>query len=1010
MTTPRPSTSASLQVSSRTFDARFRVLLLVLIALPAGGAALRLGVGGLTQQQASRVDVTIHEGTNLAIALSPDGAMLALDLLGSLWTMPVTGGAATRISDEHGDIRQPVWSPDGRAIAFQSYRDGNWHIWRTAVDGSELIQLTFGAYDDREPHWSPDGARIAFSSDRSGNYDIWELDLGSGALRAVTTAPGDEWGPAYSPDGAMVAYASDRERGTIWTVGSDGVERLHTTAGGPVNAPSWRPDGSAIVFNAVRGGSSDLRLGERALTSGEDVFPFRVQWITPAEFLYTADGRIRRRRIDGSTSTDIAFSARVVFERHAYTRRVPDLNSRAGQPVRGIVSPTVSPDGRSVAFVALGDLWVMPIGQAPRRLTNDSWVEAHPDWSPDGTRLVFSSDRAGTMDLWIHELASGQQRALTRAPGGEVAGRWSPDGTRIAFQNESGRVLIGDVATGETREIHRGQTAPTLFAPGRPTWSPDGRLLAVTMLQRYSGRFREGTSQILLLDVQTGEERRVDPVPHHSIGRREDDGPVWSRDGRHLAFAMDGTLWVLPVTSRGEPVGPPRRLTDELIDAPSWTADGNRILFATADGLRFISLLDGRTENVPVPLAWQRPALPEPVVVHAGRLFDGLAAEVLRDVDIVLENGRISEVAPHGDRLHRGRVIDASSGTVIPGLIEMHSHLSDGAGEALGRTWLAYGITTVREPASSPWEAVGRREAVESGRRIGPRIFSSGYPMDGTRIYYSGMNSITAGPQLEREIERIDALGLDVVKTYVRLSDGLQRRAIEIAHGHGLRVTSHELYPAVAYGADGVEHIRGTSRRGYSTKISALSRSYGDVVTLLGASGMTITPTVGIQGGFDLIMAKDPTFLEDARLSLFPAPLVPSLRARGANAARDLAAAEARVAPQGALLRAVLDAGGRIVAGTDSPIIPFGLSLHAELQAYVEYGLSPVEALRAATSVAADALGADLGVVAAGRLADLVVVDGDPLQDIRDARKVRIVIRGGIVHTVEELLARPPIS
>jgi len=118
------------------------------------------------------VHLTLHEGTNIAAALSPDGRTIATDLLGTLWTMPAQGGAARAITDIFLDARQPSWSPDGRRLAFQAYRDSTWQIWTVNADGTELKPVTSSAFDDREPAWAPDGARLAFSSDRGGSYDI----------------------------------------------------------------------------------------------------------------------------------------------------------------------------------------------------------------------------------------------------------------------------------------------------------------------------------------------------------------------------------------------------------------------------------------------------------------------------------------------------------------------------------------------------------------------------------------------------------------------------------------------------------------------------------------------------------------------------------------------------------------------------------------------------------------------------------------------------------------------
>ena len=227
-------------------------------------------------------------------------------------------------------------------------------------------------------------------------------------------------------------------------------------------------------------------------------------------------------------------------------------------------------------------------------------------------------------------------------------------------------------------------------------------------------------------------------------------------------------------------------------------------------------------------------------------------------------------------------------------------------------------------------------------------------------------------------------------------------------------VTSHEIYPAVASGADGVEHIRGTSRRGYSPKASALNRSYQDVIDLLTASKMTITPTIGISSrAFALQVARDPSRFDDARFrTLFPATVVRDMerlvQQSTTMSASELAAVDELVRPMRDLVRRVVKGGGIVIAGTDSPIFPYGLAFHTELEIFAQSGLTPFEVLQTATTRAAEALGegANLGSIEVGKLADLVIVAGDPLVDVANARKVRTVIKNGEVHTLESLLRR----
>ncbi len=984
--------------------------------------AALMAIGGAWSGAQSPRDVrlTLTEGTSMASALSPDGTTVALDLLGVIWTVGIEGGTATRILADGYDAHAPAWSPDGTHLAFQAYYRDTWNIWTMKADGSDLRQVTAGPFDDREPHWSPDGTRLAFSSDRGGNYDVWLLTLATTELRRFTSHAANDSMPAWSPGGTEIAFVSDRDVRGIYARHLDtGVERLLAADAAVLYTPSWAPGGASVAYVAVDGATTRLMVGGRNVAdANEDVFPFRASWVSPSEVLYTADGVVKRRPITGAAARPVPFAASVAFTRDAFTPTRRAFPVQGPQPVRGLMHPAISPDGTTVAFAALGDLWLVSTREGdavPRRITDDVFVETNPVWSPDGATLAFSSDRDGGVGLWLHDMQAGTDRRLT-SDGTTAA--WSPDGSRLAYLDAESQLRVVQVATREQRQVHG-----RIFEPGRPSWAPDGRSVVMSALRPYSTRFREGTNQVLQVAVEPdttpdgraafAPDRWMDPIPHKSVGMRENLGPVWSPDGKEMAAIVDGQLTTYAVARNGTPTGPPRRISADLASSPSWTADSRRVLYQTADRLRLADLVDGSSRDIVPQWTWTATTTATTTTIHAGRLFDGRAGSAAQtDMDIIVEGNRIRSVSPHRDELHRGTVVDGSAGTVLPGLIESHTHLVKAFGEAQGRIWLSFGVTTVRNPATNAFEGQEEREAIESGRRAGPRILTTGEPLDGSRIYYPGGVALDGGGLIDAQMARARTMRYDFIKTYVRLPDLLQKRIIIEAHRAGLPVTSHEIYPAVAYGADGVEHVRGTSRRGYSPKMSELRRSYRDVEQLLTSSGMTLTPTITIQGGFQVLSARDPWWVSDARVArLFPATVAAAGKAMLAAPLRgpDLAWREALVTPQERLVGAVVRGGGRVIAGTDSPINPYGVALLSELEHYVRGGLSPAEAIRTATAVPAEAfgLGADLGTIEPGKLADLVMVDGNPLAAITDLRRTRRVMKDGVVYDVETLLRGP---
>ena len=971
--------------------ARGFALALALFVAAAGGAA------------AKSVTVTVDEGTSMAVAVSPDGKMLAMDLQGSIWVIPAAGGAAKRITDLFNDARQPVWSPDGKTIAFFAYRDGGYDLWVVAPDGSGQHQLTWGPFDDREPAFSHDGSRIAFSSDRGNplgsDYNIFVLDLRSGEIRQLTRDPAEDLMPSWSPDDRQVVFASTRDNGKgIWAVdAAGGGERRLATGTSFVDAVGWSPSGKVIAHAVdavtVRGSKGWLEIDGKSITGSEHVFPFRPSFLPDGTFFYTADGKIKKRSLDGAVQT-IPFTAQLEVTQVSgtYPRKKRDFDSQAPRKALGIVRPMLSPDGKTIAFAALGDIYLMPVGGKPKNITHDAAYDTDPAWSPDGGTLVYSSDKAGgLLQLWLRDVKTGSERQLTHIATQPISPTFSPDGKRIAYLDVDGMwrragVAVVDVASGAISQIHA-----SIFAPGTPTWSPDGKRVAVAMVAPYSLKYREGTNQVLTMSstgsVTDSDDKWYAPVPNLSIDSRGWNGPVWSPDGTRMAAIYEGTLTVFPVSAAGAPLGPPRHLTTEIAYAPSWSGDGRQILYQSNDKLRLMDVETGDTRTVPVDLTYRTYVPKSHLVLHVGKLVDGMSKTARADMDIVIDGNRITAVETH----KAGRnVVELPRLTAMPGLIDFHTHRQSDSGEQQGRDFLAYGVTTIRSPGGLPYEAVEDREASDAGIRVGPRIFNTGHLMEWQRVYYKMGVAISSNAQLEMELNRARILGFDMLKSYVRMPDLQQRHIVDFAHSIGVPASSHEVYPAAFSGMDSMEHTEGTSRRGYSPKIT-LGRSYSDVSSILGAAHMTVTPTVSPT--MRDFLEAEPDMRSDPRLALEP----PWLKAQILNTPPHL-----DYSGTAKLVMDVQRAGGRIVAGTDQP---GPMYMHAELLSYVRFGMTPYEALRAATATPAEFLGLDAGVIAPGKLADIVLVEGNPLENIADAHKVKRVIANGRMFTLEDLLS-----
>ncbi|MBL1104447.1 PD40 domain-containing protein [Streptomyces sp. 5-8] len=1000
----------------------------LLRASVAGLAAATPAVPSVAAASTAAGQQMLHyrESTGGSVTASPDGSVLIAEVQGVLWRVPPGGGAAVRITDWELEATRPVLSPDRRRLAVGGYRGGGFHLWTLRTDGSGLRRITDGPWDDRGVAWSPDGTRLVFSSERGGDavtgapFGLWTVDADGGHPVRLTGGNHEDFDPVWWPDGRSVVCVraahtaeggSDGGLTLVRVPVAGGREQvIRTEREGRLLCPSVSPSGRIAHLHlsgttaspSLPAAQVALMVDGRVVTEDEDPAAAPPCWLGDDRLLYVADGRIRVRTLDApGAARDVPFTARMPVPRPRRRTRPP--LAEAAEPVRGIHGPALSPDGNSVAFVALNALWLMPVDGMPRKSVQASAVHhvQMPAWAPDGRSVLYCTDRDGLTAVRRVHLDSGHDEPVTGP--GRLNPALSPDGSRLACQDVNGNLLVRDLPGGDERVLAR--PLATDGPPGAPTWSPDGRYVAFCDRNRLNRRFREGYHLIRVLDTRTGTEKRHLPAAHQSLSDRAAAGPAWSPDGRWMALVAESTLWLLPVAGDGTPTGPARRLADEPADHPTWAREKNTLLYLSSGRLRLLdpaaALSGPRTLSVPIS---RRPARnQERLRVHAGQLWDATGTAPRDDVDILIDGGRIAAVEPHRPRRPGHRTVDASQHTVLPGLFDAHTHpYSATYGARHSLTALAYGITTTACLGAPLYEAVRLRESLASGHSLGPRLLACAELIDGARTAYSMGRAHRTTAGVRRTLERATALKVDFVKTYVRASGEVMAQAADAARMLGVPSGSHLCSPGRAAGQDLTTHLQATQRLPYGHATTPKGHIHDDLVQQYADGGfaMIMTPFTA-----QFLLGDDPALADDPRvLTLMPPWDTAAVRER---AHRPPTGHERQaLATEMADYRNLATHGALLALGTDAPLVPAGLSLHLALRALHAHGFSPARALLCATAAPARLFRVenDLGTVQPGKIADLTVVDGDPFTDFSRLVRTPLVLRAGTAHQQTDLV------
>ena len=957
--------------------------------------ALSAGHAGTDSTRRTTLELVFHEGTDMEAVPSPDGRHLALQLWSQIWILDTTTGRARRLTDAISPPDEhwyPRWSPDGSSVVFFSLRAGG-GLYVVPVSGGPPRQLTFREFDFW-PSWSPDGRTIVFR--RGSRGGLWVVPASGGDAHKLATEASNARQPSWSPDGRWIACIW---QGRVTIMAADGSAVRQITKGPDDQAPSWSPDGRQVFFLSAKdgerqiwsvpvdGGEPTQLTREPALRAGPPL------WMPSRGVLvFAADGKVCTLDPTRSTRGTIPFEAHISLSRESYARRPPVLPAPGQRlPVVGIYRPAPSPDGRGIAFSAMGDLWMRDASGSVEPLTSGPEDDVDPAWSPDGRQLAYVSSRGGEYQVWTLDLSSRMTRQVTTAPGHAETPLWSPSGDAIVFvQSPRPRarptICVVPSAGGSVRTI-----VPAGSSDVRPLgWFPKDRSLVFVQLVYDATTF--APRSIVRRVGLDGSAVSWTGDPPEQV-----EFAALSHDGETLAFVSHGDLWIRPLASENSTA---RRLIQGPALFPAWSAD-RTLVYVSGGTLMRVDAGSGRQQTLPVSLSVEIPRSPSLLLqnarVRTPEPRDGLW-------DILLENGQIRSLRQAGQSRPRAdRTVDLEGRFVIPGLVNLHEHLF--SGNPLPG-YLYWGVTSVAGAGEEGHWAVAQQEAIRSGRIEGPRLFvAGGFVVPSQMNAFPQFLRADTPAQVDGYLDHLAGLGATQVKAFDRREPWVEAATIGAAHRRGLPVLSHFLRPAsVAAGLDRKEHALYYGRDG-----DIMERFAQDTIEILRKADITISST--------LVWAfvQSPEGRERFRSALTRADvggfLLPSwaqfLRSGLEKPSAQAADYERYLAVGMANTAAVRAAGIRLVAGTDYVFLVSGL--HWELELLVRAGLSPLEALRAATSTGGAALGLDgrIGTISPGAVADLVVLDADPLENIGNTQKIHAVIQGGRIIDRPALLHSP---
>ncbi|MFC5283255.1 amidohydrolase family protein [Pedobacter alpinus] len=1004
------------------------------------------------------INFTTDEGTYMNLDVSADGKMIVFDILGDIYKMPIAGGKATLLSGGMAFEVQPRFSPNGKYISYTSDKGGADNIWIMNVDGSNQRQVTKETFRLlNNAVWTPDSkyliARKHFTARRSlGAGELWMYHI-AGGLEGVQLTKRkndqqDQGEPWVAPDGKSVYFSEDVSEGPNFEYNKDpnseiyAIRKLDLTtgdfskvaggAGGAVR-PQVSPDGSHLAYvkrdrlktilylqdlatGQEKALYSDLSKDQQEAWAIFGVYP-NFNWLPDnRHIVFYAKGKIRK--VDSITlyEEEIPFSVDVkqtIQEALHFEQQV----FKDEFDVKMIRQLVTSPDGKKVIFNAAGYLYTkdLPNGKVERLTEGTDW-EFEPSFSPDGKSVVFTTWNDETKGAIMKFDFKGKKlNNVTFERGFYYSPKYNKAGNLIVYNKGVGNMTLG-YSYGKnpgiyTIEPEKGTSKLITKSGIKPQFnSLDNRIF----FQSSEG----GKKAFKSCDLSGGD------IKTHYTSTYANDF-ILSPDENWMAFNELFNVYITPMVSTGSALDlsstnktlPLKKLTKDAGSYIHWSAN-SKVLHWTLgpnyfskeikNAFPFIENTDDKLPavdttgiNIGLKLPTYKPE--GKIALKGARIITMDGTEVIEKGTIIVNQNKIEKIGNENDVEipADAKVYNLYGKTIMPGIVDVHAHLRTSPdGVSPQQDWsyyanLAFGVTTSHDPSSNTEMVFSQAEMVKAGRMVGPRVFSTGtilYGADGD--FKAVVNNLE---DARSHLRRMKAVGAFSVKSYNQPRREQRQQIIQAARELNMEVvpeggsTFFTNMSMITDGHTGIEH-----------NIPVLP-VYKDVTTFWGASKTGYTPTLivsyGSQSGENYWYDRTNVWENEHLLNFTPKSIVDERsRRRMTSEYGDYGHIDVSRA-----VNQLSNVGTKVNLGAHGQIQ--GLGAHWELWMLAQGGMKPLDCIKAATINGASYLGMDkeIGSLIKGKLADLIVLDANPLDDIRNSEKISYTMVNGRLFNSENM-------